>query len=219
MKERVFLGDLPLTVPISDNRRADLACRLMYAIAASPDIRIASQDEEVFLTQDVLRIVDECGNVRVPEPDLEWFGTAEDNQKVKDRVVDRYMEDAALETEPEDLEGEREYQSGRQEQFQVCVTDEDGCLVSFTPLTWDRNKVDEMYNCLKYGMDPAVTMTVLNDYEEDVEICPADLLTVGREYDVYKDHPEPDWADNSMPVHESFLDAVNGLKDLSGMEL
>lgn len=72
-------GDLPLTVPISDNRRADLACRLMYAIAASPDIRIASQDEEVFLTQDVLRIVDECGNVRVPEPDLEWFGTAEDN--------------------------------------------------------------------------------------------------------------------------------------------
>lgn len=215
MKERVFLGDLPLTVPISDNRRADLACRLMYAIAASSDVRIMAHDEEVFLTQDILRVVDECGNVRVPEPDPEWFGTAEDNQKVKDRVLDRYMDDLVMECPDTD----RESVSGLMDQFRVCTFDEDDCAVSFTPPTWDRNKVDEMYNCLVYGMDPAITMTVLNDFEEDVEICSGDLRTVGSSNHVYESRPEPEWADGFMPVHESFFIAVDRLKDLSGMEL
>lgn len=217
----VYAGKIPLTTKIADSNRAATAYNMMMALAAGKtDVTapMCSMDgKEISLTAEILRVEDENGTSFRPLIDKEWFGTEKENDAIKEEVFQKYKQEFIAE-EGEEAWGE-DVEREIQDQYQVVGYDEDNCSVRFMPLTWDLDKTQEMYNCLTYGMNPDVTISVCNNFEDCVEIDPTHLCVVNSDGDVLKEEADKNWARDLVDEDAAFEDAVNALDADDSMKL
>lgn len=104
------------------------------------------------------------------------------------------------------------YREGAGDVLHVCGWDEDGIPVQLSPSAQDPVKVQEMYNCLMYAIDPSVA--VYAEGEVLVDLGNLNIMDVDNSYTA-DEVEDPDWA-NAMS--DDFTDAVESLQD-KGMEL
>ena len=203
----IYSGDTPLTVCITDKKRADLAYNVP-AIMGENDITYEIDGKENHIGPDI-RIVDKDGNAVESELDEEWFGYPDDNARVKEAVLDKIIKNGAREGVGLDRESETELMG----QYTICTYDEEGCRVQFAPMVWDFNKASEMQNLMTYGLNPFVTFSM-----EGVEIK-GDVSIINEDENVYEDQLNENWTREAADNGQDFADAVASIPaDGKGLE-
>lgn len=217
----VYAGDMPLTTRIADSDRAATAYNMMLALADEKtdvsDPVCSMNGKDVHLTPEILHVKDEDGNSFKPLEDKEWFGSKKDNKAVKKEAFKKYKKEF-IEEEGEE-EWDEKMEKELQERYHVIGYDKENGSIRFTPLTWDFDKTQEMYNCITYGMNPDVTLSVVNYFEERVEVDPDNLSVVNSDGDALEREPNENWAKDLADDDAAFEDAVNALSNNEGMEL
>lgn len=156
---RIYYQDTPLTVPIADKGRADLAWNMLRAMAKNDHpVRAKIKGNNVTLFPDGLSIKDKNGNEVEPELDLEWFGSPDDNDKAREAALDKDIQEGLNNGMLHPDYYSREMEASLQEQYSVCSFDDDKCRLWFAPNVWDVDKAGEMQNFMTYGVDPQVKL-------------------------------------------------------------
>lgn len=207
---QIYYDDKPITVPIVDEKRAALGYNLLNAMAQSRSI-VLGDDKDVLMDERKLRMADENGRNVGVKPDPEWFGTEEENQQIKDAVLDQYMEAAAF----DGVKLDREFEAELQEPYLICSYNDDHISVRFSPEVWDIDKAGEMQNFMRYGLDPSVQLSMKTEL---FDVKSLDAITADHTYiinmdgDVYQDAYNENWAAEKMPETVSLSDALDSLQ-------
>lgn len=232
MKPGVYLKDKMIAHEVSDD--AVLAYNVFYAIAdrfedphftsdltqedlfAIEESGLRGEERETFkksreeqhdmiLSKEDLHVIDENGNSLKPELDPEWYGTEEENEKIKQKALDKIMENAARDGE----ELDREFEETAMQKYQVNTVSE-ALPVRVTPSTWDIYKASRMCHILQYSIYP-YQLSFEDEQGERIEIERGCSLFIASEDDVPAIYESAN--------DKSFEDAVNSLPDNAGMEL
>lgn len=154
-----------------------------------------------------------------PKLDPEWFGSKKDNEDAKKAALDKMAEEAALDGE----EFDRKMEEDLQEPYRAVTHDDDNiCHVRFMPMVWDMDKAREYNNCVAYGLNPDVSISVMNDSEMNPErnvIRPESACVVNCDGDVYEANENPEWAMTDMDNSDTLSDALDGLSSDTDLKL
>lgn len=191
---KIYLNDTPVTRPIEDEKRAGLAYNVLYTIG---ETRATINDKVIDV--DKLSIMDANGESFVADLDPEWYESYKTQIKdsnYHDTVIKHVIEEAAKNGEiidPRDAEMQMTC-------YIVQPADEhyDDETDNFLPITWDKNKAIEMFNFLKYGMDPSVELAFLHRDVEPIDrgwfsVSADELQLIDLDNNVITDVSEPDW--------------------------
>lgn len=190
---KVYLNETPLTVDITDEKRAALAYNMLYAIGEENAL---INNEEYDETD--LRVRSADGSVFEPPLDAEWYGFEKEESAYYNAMLDKLQNEAADAGETIS----REEAGARLSIYTVYpdgLTDED----DFAPTTYDKDKAVEMANFLRYGLDPDITLTARH---ADMEYRDYDFVDINADnlhiFDQYEnrveDVPDPEWAMGQM---------------------
>ena len=209
---QIYQGDQPLTVPIEDERRATLGYNMMYAMAKK-EVMFQIDGNEQPLDTNRLQVLNGEGKLVALDLDAEWFGTPDQNQQVKNAVLDNIME-AMIQ---DGAEPDRNCEESMMEQYTVCAYDEDNCRVRFAPKVWDFDKAGEMQNFMVHGVDPSVSFSGMNFRDQKVDF--KEFYIVNEDGDVYEDQLDENWARGFMKAEDAgqdFAAALAALPTLDG---
>lgn len=209
---QVYYEDTPLTVPIADPGRANLAYS-MLAVMAETDVQANIRGERISLDAYGLSIRDENGKPVEAELDREWFGTDEENRQCKEAALEKQIQ-AGIESGMLDSGRQsRKFEEALQEPYSVCSYDENRNVVSFAPETWDIDKAADMQNFMVYGLHPDVTLCV----EQDGKLVgiQGNICIINSDHDVLCDQLNKAWAHEDGKA--DFAAAVEQLSEDDGL--
>lgn len=209
---QICQGDVPISLPIIDEKRAALGYNMLHAMTTDKvecdQFEIETNGERMPLDRDQLWVKGPNGEAVNVEFDKEWFGQEEDALAVKNAILDRYAEEAALDGE----DFNREYEESMMDQYSVCCFDDtDNIGVYYAPFTWDMSKAEEMQNFMEYGWNPDVSMTCVNDLGDRMSVKADDTSIVCDDGDVYMPQYDNKWCVEPMPQAASFEDALDSI--------
>lgn len=175
------------------------------------------------MTAKHLSVIDADGeSIQLPL-DPEWYGTDEQKEQIREKVLDRNMaeirEMVAEKNPGEDIEPNRDLESDLMDRYSICSYDDDNISVRFAPGTWDFQKANEMYNLAQYGMDPSVSFSCMS-YGEMTKVDMRGTALINTDGEVYQETDEPDWAKEPMDEDvitldddQAFVDALVSLSE------
>lgn len=208
---QICQGDVPISLPIIDKKRAALGYNMLYAMTTDKveceNFEIETNGERMPLDRDQLWVKGPDGKAVDIEFDKEWFGQEEDALEVKNAILDKYAEEAALDGEDFD----RGFEESMMDQYSVCCYDDEHCSVWYAPFTWDMSKAEEMQNFMEYGLHPDISLSCINDYGNRVGIEADDTEIICDDGDVYADQYNNRWCVEPMPEAASFTDALDSI--------
>lgn len=193
---KVYLNETPLTVDITDEKRAALAYNMLYAVGEENTL-INNEDYD----ETDLRVHSADGEVFEPKLDAEWYGSEKESSAYYNAMLDKLMNEAAE-------NGEAIDRDGAEERLSIYTVHPEGLdidneLDDFAPVTYDRDKAVEMVNFLRYGLDPGITLTTRHadmEYRDyDFIEVNADSIHISDEEGNFVDiAPDPEWARGQM---------------------
>lgn len=206
---QIYYSDTAISVPIADENRAALGYNLLSAIAENNTSFSIWPDTNQPFDKDQLRLMDADGHDVDVKPDPEWFGTEAENHQIREAVLDQYMEECAS----EGLDLDRAFEAKLQDQYTIC-SDDNGFRLRFAPYVWDLDKVQEMQNFLRYGLDSSVNLSIENKCGTRKIISSDQTYIINRDGDVYCDRYNKNWAVEQMPQLQTLSEAVASLQTM-----
>lgn len=190
---KVYLNETPLTVDITDEKRAALAYNVLYAVGEE---NVLINNEEYDETD--LRVHSADGSIFEPQFDAEWYGYEEENSAYYNAMLDKLQNEASK-------SGKTISREEAGERLSIYTVYPDGLTDAddFAPSTYDKDKAVEMANFLRYGLNPDITLTARHldleyrDYDF-VDVNDA-VMRISDEKDNFIDIAlDPEWAKGQM---------------------
>lgn len=187
---QIYFGERPVTVPITDFKRVSLGYNMLHAMAdKNINIRIDGQESVIDMNQ--LHVIYVSGAEVEIEPDAEWFGTDEDNRRIKNTACEKILEEAVLNGEDVDPVTFAELQDS----YTIGFHDEDCNTVWFAPFVWDDVKAAEMQNFMRYGIADNVTFSMADDSGKKIVIMPNVMNIMSPDGCIYMNAYNNRWAE------------------------
>lgn len=188
----------PITKPIADEDKAQLAFNMLYSMGDSGCIMTVDGRREK-LMPDALSIMDDEGNTIGRRMDHEWYLGGEEAAKEAgiEAIMKAYKEEGA------DLQ--RETAEEMVEQYTALSYDDDRMRQWFLPKTYDYDKAKDMATIARFGMDDSIELYTHKN--EKINIRDTSIANEDGEY--LEDPVMPEWIEDGP----SFADAVESLSD------
>lgn len=215
----IYYGEIPLSVPITDRRRAELGFRTIKAMNRATDERrqlmLDTDAGAVAIDNDSLRIMDAEGRTYSPNPDLEWEGSREEQRAFESKEYGRLAslypgrseKEIALSIDPP----------------QLCYIEGNkyDTIVFLAPETCSYDKATEMQNFLRYGMAEGVRFERSLGSGTTISIGPENICVLDLDLDPIDLDDEPEWAKGQINQNVAFLygeaDRPENIDDLEAM--
>lgn len=193
---RVYHGisdKTPVTKPIADEEKAQLALNMLYSMGDSGCVMAVDGRREKLLP-DALSIVDDEGNTIDRHMDHEWYLGGE--EAAKEAQINVLMEEDGL---------NRKNAEDAAEKYTALTYDEDNVRLRFLPETWDYDKAEDMATIAQFGIADNVGFFTADNVKIDIR-----NTSIANEDGEYLGEPEmPEWIEDGP----SFADAVENLSD------
>lgn len=189
----------PITKPIANEEKAQLALNMLYSMGNSGCIMTVDGRREK-LMPDALSIVDDEGNSIGRRMDHEWYLGGE--KAAREAQINSLMEKYGL---------NRKNAKHEAEKYTAITYDEDGLRLRFLPETWDYDKAENMAAISQFAIADNVEFFTSDNEKIDIR-----NTSVANEDGEYLGDPEmPEWIEDGP----SFADAVENLSaDAPAME-
>lgn len=89
-------------------------------------------------------------------------------------------------------------------------------------MVWDMDKAREYNNCVAYGLNPNISISVMNDSELNLKrnvIRPESAIVLTCDGDVYAMSDDPEWAMTDMKHSNTLSDDLDGLSSDTDLKL
>lgn len=179
---RVFMGNIPLTEDIADKERADLAYNICFGMSQA-DTLVTVNGKEQPIYKSKLCVVDSDGNSHIPALDEEWFGTEEQNDKERERILDIIVKDMEedLKNDGLDMEPDRDFERSLMDQYTVSYREYGTATVFFMPESWDIDKARDAYSILTTDMEKSVQFSMDTKYDGKLTFDPKNFSVTDME--------------------------------------
>lgn len=171
----IYFNGQPMTVPIEDVRRSNLAYTVLFAMGDGGAM-CTVDGVETALEPAQLFVVDADGNSFIPASDDEWYG----NEYTKDLI-------ARMATDPETMV--------------CCYNYVNNSLIQLVPMTRDLNKSYEVFNFLQTAIDRSVSISCNQDGERVPVVVNGQAINIGvvdADDRMMSERYERNWANSFM---------------------
>lgn len=219
---RIYHGQTPLTVSITDGDRMAIAYNVLYALADHGAIYNGKTMEKEKLT-----VMDDAGKIFMPELDPEWNGTLSQRLQARGQQIDRIVEEARK----MGIETDREIEAAAMNPYSVSLDSGKTDYIDFGIETNDFDKALEALGFLQHGIDPSVSISVSyadndriealsgmdGDYINYLPLSAGKLVLMDSYEVIERTDSDPAWAegkmgdDSSIAIDDNFADIVAGI--------
>lgn len=188
----------PVTKPIADEEKAQLAFNMLYSMGDSGCVMTVDGRREKLLP-DALSIMDDNGNTINTRMDHEWYLGGE--EVAKEAGIEATIKEAK--ENGEDLD--RNMAEYLTDKYTALTNDDDMVRTWFLPKTWSYDKAQDMAAIAHYGIADNVEFFMADNIKINIK----DAYLANRDGEYLDDPERPEWIEDGP----SFADAVESLSD------
>lgn len=213
---RICLHGTPLTVPIADPGRANLAYNMLRFMGnEGAECTINGRRNRILPNN--LSIMGMNGRASENEGlDPEWFGSIEDNARAKEAALDKQFEKWSKEGNFDLDDYDRDYESDHQDKYSVGYMTQNGRLIHFAPATWDADKAADMQNLMAYGIEPHVSLFV--EHNSKISRIKGNTYIVDDKNGIHMDQYNKNWANEVVSDTADEMDFADAVASILGDE-